>query len=204
MKDLTERQRQILLAIWEMKQSRGYPPTVREIGGAVGLRSSCTVQKHLNALERKGFIRRNTKLSRTIEILEHPDSGVPSARVVHVPLVGRITAGEPILAEEHITGHFPLPRDWVGEGELFLLRVQGDSMIGRGICDGDYVVVRQQPTASDGEIVVALLGEEATVKTFYREADRIRLQPENPEMAPIYTSEVAILGKVVMAIRTFH
>ncbi|MBI3947202.1 MAG: transcriptional repressor LexA [Armatimonadetes bacterium] len=204
MKDLTERQRQILRAIRDMLHRTGYPPTVREIGQVVGLSSSCTVQKHLNALERKGFIRRNSKLSRTIEILEYPEGGIPLARTINVPLIGRITAGQPILAAECIEGTFPLPLDLVGDGQLFMLRVQGDSMIGRGIHDGDYVVVRQQHSADDGEIVVALLGDEATVKTLYREPDRVRLQPENPSMVPIYASDVAILGKVVMSIRTFH
>lgn len=204
MKQLTERQRQILNAIHEMQQATGYPPTVREIGQAVGLSSSCTVQKHLNALERKGYIKRNRTLSRTIEILELPDVSLTRHKIVSVPLVGRITAGQPILAQECIEESIPLPHHLVGDGPLFMLRVQGDSMIERGIHHGDFVVVRQQQTAVNGEIVVALLGEEATVKTFYREENRVRLQPENPTMEPIYCTEVAILGKVVMALRTFN
>ncbi|HOJ22087.1 MAG TPA: transcriptional repressor LexA [Armatimonadota bacterium] len=204
MKELTERQRQILQTIYDQQRASGYPPTVREIGEAVGLSSSCTVQKHLNALEKKGYIKRNPTRSRTIEILRFPDAHRPVQRVVDVPLLGTITAGRPILAEEHVEGVFSLPQELVGDGQLFMLRVRGDSMIGRGIHNGDYVVVRQQQTARDGEIVVALLGEEATVKTFYREPDRVRLQPENPTMAPIYCTDLSILGKVVMAIRTFN
>jgi len=204
MKELTERQRQILQTIHDRQRASGYPPTVREIGEAVGLSSSCTVQKHLNALERKGFIKRNPTRSRTIEILRLPGVDLSVQPSVNVPLLGTITAGRPILAEEHIEGSFPLPQDLVGDGQLFMLRVRGDSMVGRGIHSGDYVVVRQQQTARDGEIVVALLGEEATVKTFYREPERVRLQPENPTMAPIYCTDVSILGKVVMSLRTFH
>lgn len=204
MKELTERQRQVLQVIYDRQRARGYPPTVREIGQAVGLSSSCTVQKHLNALERKGFIRRDPTRSRTIEILEFPDPALAVGRTVDVPLVGSITAGQPILAQESIEARFALPEDLVGEGTLFMLRVRGDSMIGRGIHDGDYVVVRQQQTAENGEIVAALLGDEATIKTFYREPGRVRLQPENPAMEPIYCTDVSILGKVVMAIRTFH
>ena len=204
MKGLTERQRQILRAIHDMQQATGYPPTVREIGYSVGLSSSCTVQKHLNALERKGFIRRNPTRSRTIEILDFPDAPLALRNTVDVPIVGRIAAGQPILADEYVEGTVPLPLELVGDGQLFMLRVQGDSMVGRGIYSGDYVVVRQQPTASNGEIVVALLEDEATVKTFYRENGTVRLQPENPAMPPIYCTDVSILGKVVMAIRTFH
>ena len=142
--------------------------------------------------------------ARTIEILDFPDPTIPIGRTVDVPLVGAITAGQPILAHENIEANVPLPQEFVGDGQLFMLRVRGESMIGRGIHDGDYVVVRQQQTVDNGEIVVALLGEEATVKTFYRERDRVRLQPENPTMEPILCTDVTILGKVVMAIRTFQ
>lgn len=204
MKQLTDRQKQILHAIHDMQRATGYPPTVREIGQAVGLSSSCTVQKHLNALEKKGFIRRNPTRSRTIEILESPDPGIAIHHTVEVPLVGHIAAGQPLLAQEAIEDSFALPRELVGEGQLFMLRVQGDSMIESGIHNGDFVVVRQQPTATNGEIVVAMIGEEATVKTFYKEKDRVRLQPENSAMAPIYAHDVSILGKVVMSIRTYH
>ncbi len=204
MKELTERQRQILQVVYDRQRARGYPPTVREIGQEVGLSSSCTVQKHLNALERKGYIRRDPTRSRTIEILDFPDPGVPVGRTVNVPLVGAITAGQPILAHENIEASVTLPQDLVGDGQLFMLKVRGDSMIGRGIHNGDYVVVRQQQTVDNGEIVVALLEEEATIKTFYREQGQVRLQPENPAMDPIFCTDVSILGKVVMAIRTFH
>ena len=162
------------------------------------------MQKHLNALERKGFIRRNPTRSRTIEILEMPGMVAAVGETISVPLVGHITAGQPIITDERIEGNYALPAELVGTGDLFMLRVQGSSMIGRGIYNGDFVVVRQQSTADNGEIVVALLGEEATVKTFYREPGRVRLQPENPDMDPIFSTDVSILGKVVMAIRTFN
>ncbi|MFS8544233.1 MAG: transcriptional repressor LexA [Limnochordales bacterium] len=195
MKDLTPRQRQILEFIKREVQQRGYPPSVREIGQAVGLSSSSTVHGHLGKLEEKGYIRRDPTKPRAIEILE--PGGAPATDIVYAPVVGRVTAGEPILAVENIEGYFPLAREFAGNGELFLLQVRGDSMIRAGILDGDYVVVRQQPDALNGEIVVALLGEEATVKRFYRENGQVRLQPENDAYPPILAQDVQILGKVI-------
>jgi len=201
-KDLTPRQREILEYIKREVQQRGYPPSVREIGQAVGLSSSSTVHGHLGKLEEKGYIRRDPTKPRAIEILE--PAGGPTPGVVYAPVVGRVTAGEPILAIENIEGYFPLAREFAGNGELFLLQVRGDSMIRAGILDGDYVVVRQQPDALNGEIVVALLGEEATVKRFYRENGQVRLQPENDAYPPIIARDVQILGKVIGVYRRLH
>jgi repressor LexA len=199
-KGLTKRQREILTYLMESMQRRGYPPSVREIGAALGLTSSSTVHSHLAALEKKGFIHRDPSKPRAIEILKDGASQPPK-RVVNVPVLGRIAAGQPLFAEENIEDVFPLPRDFVREDASFILRVRGDSMIDAGIHDGDYLVIRQQPTANNGEIVAALLGEEATVKRFYKERDQVRLQPENRTMTPILTREVSILGKAVALIR---
>ncbi|MBO8140962.1 MAG: transcriptional repressor LexA [Firmicutes bacterium] len=202
MDELTPRQRQILEFIKREVQRKGYPPSVREIGQAVGLSSSSTVHGHLGKLEQKGYIRRDPTKPRAIEVLESsPDL---SADFVYAPVVGRVTAGEPILAVENIEGYFPLPQDFAGAGELFLLRVRGDSMIRAGILDGDYVIVRQQPDAVNGDIVVALIGDEATVKRFFKEGDQIRLQPENDAYPPIVGSEVRVLGKVIGVYRRLH
>jgi repressor LexA len=181
-------------------QQRGYPPSVREIGTALGLTSSSTVHSHLAALEKKGFIHRDPSKPRAIEILKDGASQPPK-RVVNVPVLGRIAAGQPILAEENVEDVFPLPRDFVREDASFILRVRGDSMIDAGIYDGDYLVVRQQATANNGEIVAAMIGDEATVKRFYRERDHIRLQPENSAMSPIIARDVTVLGKAVALIR---
>ncbi len=197
---LTRRQRQILDYVIEYTRRRGYPPSVRDIGNALHLTSSSTVHSHLSALEKKGYLRRDPSKPRAIEVLKDPTS-LPHKRVVSLPVVGRVTAGAPILAEQNIEDSFTLPEDFVGSGECFLLRVRGDSMVGAGIFDGDYLLVRRQSHAQDGDIVVARLGEEATVKRFYREGDRIRLQPENPTMEPIFTRDVVIEGKAVGLIR---
>jgi len=199
-KGLTKRQREILTYLMESMQQRGYPPSVREIGAALGLTSSSTVHSHLAALEKKGYIHRDPSKPRAIEILKDGASQPPK-RVVHVPVLGRIAAGQPLLAEQNVEDVFPLPRDFVREDGSFILRVRGDSMIDAGINDGDYLVVRQQPTANNGEIVAALIGEEATVKRFYHEKDHVRLQPENPTMMPILSRDVTILGKAVALIR---
>jgi repressor LexA len=199
-KGLTKRQREILAYVMDSMQERGYPPSVREIGTALGLTSSSTVHSHLAALEKKGFIHRDPSKPRAIEILKDGASQPPK-RMVNVPVLGRIAAGQPIFAEENIEDVFPLPRDFVREDAAFILRVRGDSMIEAGIHDGDYLVVRQQATANNGEIVAAMLGEEATVKRFYRERDHIRLQPENSTMSPIIARDVTILGKAVGLIR---
>lgn len=201
--ELTRRQRQILDYIREQVRKKGYPPSVREIGAAVGLSSSSTVHGHLARLEQKGFIRRDPTKPRAIELLASlPGSGVtPPVSRVEVPVVGRVTAGEPILAVENIEETFPLPLDLARDQDLFMLRVRGESMIEAGIFDGDYVVVRKQQHADNGDIVVALLEDEATVKRFFRERDHVRLQPENPGMEPIRSREVEVLGKVVGVFR---
>jgi repressor LexA len=196
-KSLTPRQEQVLEFIQEEIRSRGYPPTVREICQGLGLRSSSTVHAHLSQLEKKGYIRRDPTKPRAIEVLAEDDD-----HLIPVPIIGRVTAGEPILAVENQEGTMTLPKDFVGSGENFLLRVRGDSMIGAGILDGDLVLVRRQDTADNGDIVVALVnGEEATVKRFFREKDYIRLQPENEHLEPIITKELRVLGKVIGVLR---
>lgn len=201
-RDLTGRQSQILDFIRAEVHRRGFPPSVREIGEAVGLSSSSTVHAHLAALESKGFIRRDPSKPRALEVLDFRDTerAVDYGQVRAVPLVGSVAAGQPILAAENIEATMSLPAEMADE-ETFILRVRGDSMIEAGILDGDYVVVRQQSTANDGEIVVAMLEDEATVKRFYREAERIRLQPENSSMEPIYSRDVQVLGRVVALFR---
>ena len=199
MDDLTPRQREIFRFIKSEVMKKGYPPSVREIGSAVGLSSSSTVHGHLGKLEEKGYIRRDPTKPRAIEVVY--DREAPRKEIINVPIVGRVTAGEPILAVENIEDFFPMPKDFANYEDVFMLKVRGDSMIGAGILDGDYVVVRQQSHAENGDIVVALIGEEATVKRFYREADHIRLQPENPNLAPIRSTNVQILGKVVGVFR---
>jgi repressor LexA len=201
--ELSKRQKEILRFILSEVRKKGYPPSVREIGKAIGLSSSSTVHAHLSNLEKKGYLKRGQALPRAIEVLRpRPGATVPGyKRVSSVPLVGRIAAGEPVLAEENIEDYFPLPTDFVGEGPSFLLRVKGDSMIEAGIFDGDYVVVRKQPTVENGEIAAVLLEDEATVKRFYKEKDKIRLQPENPSMEPILTREALVLGKVIAVLR---
>jgi repressor LexA len=215
---LSERQQEILCFLKAFITKNGYPPSVREIGEAVGLSSSSTVHSHLNALENKGFIRRDPSSARALTVIDQ-DEGLPRAfapteprpseilprlprNVVELPLVGRVAAGSPILAEQNIEESLLLPTQIVGDTSSFLLTVRGESMIEAGILDGDYVVVKEQPTAHNGEIVVALIDDEATVKTFYREPDRIRLQPENHSMEPIYVRDVTILGKVIALLRT--
>lgn len=191
---LTPRQKDVLDFIKHSVRTRGYPPSVREIGKAVGLSSTSTVHGHLAKLEEKGYIRRDATKPRTIELIDDL-SPVPDA--VSVPVIGKVTAGQPVLAVENIEDHFPLPSGLVGEDTVFMLSVRGDSMIEAGILDGDYLIVRQQATADNGDIVVALLGEEATVKRFFKEKECIRLQPENRHMDPILTKDVKILGKVI-------
>jgi len=205
MPKMSQRQQAILDFIKASVRERGYPPSVREIGEAVGLASSSTVHGHLDRLEKKGLIRRDPTKPRAIEILDDDSRANFALSVRQVPLVGKVTAGAPITATENIEDYFPLPVHLVGDQEVFMLSVQGDSMIEAGIFDGDYVIVRQQPTASNGDIVVAMTEDgEATVKTFYKEKDHIRLQPENSSMEPIRLKDVTILGKVIGLIRRFH
>jgi repressor LexA len=201
MKGLTVKQRRVLEVIRQWLKTRGQPPTVREIGLEIGVASSCTVQRHLDALERKGFIKRDRYKYRSIELADSPFPVF--ARAVNVPILGSIAAGAPILASEHIEDTFALPLDVVGDDQMFMLRVRGDSMINAGIFDGDLVAIRQQPDASNGEIVAAMIEDEATVKRFYREGDHVRLQPENSHYEPIICQDVTVLGKVVMSIRQF-
>jgi repressor LexA len=204
--DLTARQRQILDYILATVRDRGYPPSVREIGDAVGLSSPSTVHSHLSALTKAGYLRRDPSKPRAIEVIDdgHDDEhSLLRAPVRDVPLVGRIAAGSPILAEQDIEEIYPLPAELVGNDPVFMLRVRGDSMIDAGIFDGDYVVVRRQPTARDGQMVAALVdGEEATVKRLQRLDGRVVLKAENPDYPPMVFSEgVEILGVVVAVLR---
>jgi repressor LexA len=201
MKGLTAKQRRVLEVIRQWLRTRGQPPTVREIGNEIGVASSCTVQRHLDALERKGFIKRDRYKYRSIELADSPFPMF--TRAVNVPVLGSIAAGAPILANEHIEDTFALPLDIVGDDQMFMLRIRGDSMMNAGIYDGDLVAVRQQPDANNGDIVAALLEDEATVKRFYREGDHIRLQAENPNYDPIIARDVKVLGRVIMSIRQF-
>ena len=198
---LSARQVKILTAIQEGIQNNGYPPSIREIGEAAGLSSSASVQYQLKALEEAGFIRRDASLGRAIEVVEG-DSNVIADRSRQIPLVGRIAAGGPILAEQHIEETFPLPESIVGSGDLFMLKVVGDSMIEAAICDGDYVVIRSQKTCEKGEIVAAMIDGEATVKTFSRKDGHIWLLPANPDYQPINGDNCEILGKVTAVLRS--
>jgi len=207
--DLSERQRKILTFIRETVDRRGYPPTVREIGEAVGLVSPSSVAYQLGALEKKGYLRKDPNRPRAVdarpgsELTEDDEEAVRAARPApaYVPVLGRIAAGGPILAEQAIEDVFPLPREIVGEGTLFLLAVKGDSMLDAAICDGDYVVVRQQPAANNGEIVAAMIDGEATVKTYRHRDGHVWLMPHNPAYEPILGDQATILGKVVAVIR---
>jgi len=200
-KRLTERQRQILQYILQHIEAHGYPPTVREIGQAVHLNSSSTVHAHLRNLEKKGLIKREAILTRAIKVVAGAVSSIKPKRLINVPIVGRVAAGKPILAVEDIEDTFPLPRDFLSGEDGFMLQVRGDSMVDDGIRDGDYVVVRRQPSAENGEAVVAMVDNEATVKKFYKEQDRIRLQPANARLQPMYFDQVDIVGKVVGLVR---
>ncbi|UHA73083.1 transcriptional repressor LexA [Paenibacillus sp. 481] len=209
MSKISSRQQAILDFIRNEVRAKGYPPSVREIGEAVGLASSSTVHGHLDRLEKKGFIRRDPTKPRAIELLSHEQSEKVhefSRTIARVPVVGKVTAGEPITATENIEDYFPLPAHMVGDdNNVFMLSVIGESMIEAGIHNGDYVIVRQQQTANNGDIVVAMTeDDEATVKTFYREKDHIRLQPQNPTMEALRLKNVSILGKVIGIFRDIH
>ena len=201
--DLTKRQQEIFDFIKSYSARFGYPPTVRDIGKAVGLASSSTVHAHLANLEKLGLLRRDPSKPRAIELLDRAVEQVKSiVRPDGLPLVGQVAAGSPVLAEENIEEYVPVPTLAGGDEGQFILRVRGESMIEAGILPDDYVVVRPQETAEDGEIVVALVGEDATVKRFFREEDHIRLQPENASMEPIRTRDVRVLGRVVGLFRS--
>ena len=207
---LNRREKAILKFIEKQIDENGYPPSVREIGKAVGLNSTATVHGYLAKLTEKGYIKKENQKGRTLRLLKgasgeekkKEDKNFYSGReMVEVPVIGKITAGEPILAVENVTDTFPIPIDFVGNSESFMLTVRGESMIEAGILDGDYILVKKQNTAENGQIVVALIGEEATVKTFYKEKDHIRLQPENSTMDPIIVPNCEILGKVAGVFR---
>lgn len=204
---LTKRQQAVMDSIEKSIREKGYGPTVREICADLGLSSPSTVHVHLKTLEQKGYIVRDPLKSRSISLPSHADEAPanvirPSfSKIVDVPLVGNVAAGEPILAEENITDTISLPTDIVGDAPSFMLSVRGESMIEAGINDGDYVVVKEQPVANNGDIVVAIIEDGATVKRFYRESDHIRLQPENSSMSPIITTDCTIAGKVVAVFR---
>jgi repressor LexA len=193
--NLTKRQQEIFDFIKRYSAKHGYPPTVRDIGKAIGLTSSSTVHAHLANLEKVGLLRRDPTKPRAIEVLVDKAKQVVAPN--GLPLVGQVAAGQPVLADENIEDYVPVPEIAGGEQGEFLLRVKGDSMKDAGILDGDHVVVRRQKAARNGEIVVALVGEEATVKRFYRENDHVRLQPENVQMEPIRTRDLELLGRVV-------
>lgn len=199
-KSLSQRQKRILDYIGRHTQEKGYPPTVREIGEGVGLRSSSTVHSHLKALQNLGYIVRDAALTRAIRLADSLNP-IPAMKQDLVPLVGRVAAGQPILADQNIEDHYPVPHEWTAGQQCFLLRVKGDSMIEDGILDGDLVLIRSQQTANDGDTVVGLIENEATVKRLYREGSRVRLQPANSTMQPIYADDVTILGKVVGLLR---
>ncbi|KUO69362.1 MAG: hypothetical protein APF77_02465 [Clostridia bacterium BRH_c25] len=202
--ELSKKQLEVLSFIKKEIHKKGYPPSVREICDAVKLKSTSTVHGHLERLERKGYIRRDPTKPRAIEVLDSSGSIVSKKEMVDLPIVGKVTAGLPILAEENIEDSFPVPVEFIGNQDAFMLVVKGDSMINAGIFDGDYVIVRQQAVARNGDIVVALLNDEATVKTFYKEKDYFRLQPENPYLMPIIVKDLAILGKVIGVFRAIR
>jgi repressor LexA len=203
--ELSDRQLRVLEAIRQWMREHGYPPSVREIGDAVGLTSTSSVAYQLRVLERKGFLRRDPHRPRTVGVLVGGEQENPElarqAKPAYVPVVGRIAAGGPILAEESIEDVFPLPKEIVGDGTLFLLKVVGDSMVDLAITDGDWVAVRQQPDAENGDVVAAMIDGEATVKTFKRTDDHVWLLPHNPAYEPILGDDAAILGKVVAVLR---
>lgn len=200
--ELTEKQYAILDYIKKYVLKKSYPPSVREICEAVGLQSTSSVHAHLNTLEKKGYIKRDSSKPRTIEILDEEFD--PTRReIVNVPLLGHVAAGLPIYAEDNITDYFPIPADMLPNNDIFMLKVKGDSMINVGIFDGDRIIVERRPTANNGEIVVAFVPDEdgATVKRFYRENGHFRLQPENDAMDPIIVDNVYIIGKVIGLLR---
>ena len=213
---LTRKQRAVLECIQQCIEEKGYAPTVRDICKVLNLSSPSTVHVHLKSLEEKGYIKRDALKSRSITLVDRDEPGSPSkskgsdasvdnvvpfSKIIDVPLVGNVAAGTPILAEQNVEDTISLPVDIVGDSASFMLSVHGDSMVECGINDGDYVVVREQPSANNGDIVVAIIDDGATVKRFYREADHIRLQPENSSMEPILTRDCSIAGKVVAVFR---
>lgn len=203
--DLTTKQLEVLMFLKRYIQSAGYPPSVREICDSVNIKSTSTAYSYLEKLEKYGYIKRQPDKPRAIEIIENNEFSMPSKRTVDVPVVGVVSAGTPVLAVENITETFPMPVDVVEDKEVFLIKVNGDSMMGVGIYNGDLALIQKQDTVSNGEIVLALIdGEFSTIKTFYKETNQYRLQPENPSMSPIISRDVVILGKVVGIMRFFQ
>lgn len=217
-KDLSPRQKDILAYIISYVEDRGYPPAVREIGQAVGLSSSSTVHSHLHSLEDRGFIKRDPTKPRTIMILKNTDGSDYSAggdlyhqeneetfdEMVNLPVLGNVAAGEPIFADENVEDQISFSMRFVRAEGSFMLRIRGESMINIGIMDGDYIIVAPQQVANNGDVIVALIGDEATCKTFYREKNHVRLQPENDTMEPIYVENPMIIGKVIGVYRDMH
>ena len=198
--ELNKREKAILKCIEKGVNENGYPPSVRDICQAVNLKSTSSVHAHLESLEKNGYIRRDPAKSRTIEIIDD-NFNLSRREVVNIPLLGQVAAGQPLLAVENITEYFPIPSEYMPGGEVFMLKVKGDSMINMGIYEGDKIIVRKQNTASNGEVIVALVDDSATVKRFYKENGHIRLQPENDFMDPIIVDDCEILGKVIGLIR---
>ena len=199
---ITKKQTEILEYIKSQILNKGYPPSVRDICTAVNLKSTSSVHAHLETLEKNGYIRRDPTKPRAIEIIDD-NFNLTRREVVNVPLIGQVAAGQPLLAVENITGYFPIPAEFIPKEEVFMLNVKGESMVNAGIYDGDQIIVKQQSTASNGEIVVALVDDSATVKRFYKENGHIRLQPENDFMDPIIVQDVVILGRVIGVMRFF-
>ncbi len=200
---ITPKQQEILDYIKQEILERGYPPAVREICSAVHLKSTSSVHSHLESLEKNGYIRRDPSKPRAIEIVDD-EFNLSRREIINVPLLGQVAAGEPIFAEQNIEGYFPLLSEDMPSGEAFMLKVRGESMINIGIYDGDQIIVQKQNTASNGDLVVALVEDSATVKTFYKENGHYRLQPENDSMDPIIVDQVDILGKVTGLFRRYH
>lgn len=200
---ISAKQKEILEYIKSEIINRGYPPAVREICEAVKLKSTSSVHSHLETLEKNGYIRRDPTKPRAIEIIDD-NFGLTRREIVNVPLVGTVTAGQPILAVENIEGYFPLPADDIPNHEIFMLKVKGDSMINAGIFNGDKILVQKQPNAENGDKVVALIDDSVTVKTFYKEKGHFRLQPENDSMDPIIVEDLSIVGKVIGLYRRYH
>lgn len=201
--DLSDKQQMILQFLKKETIQKGYPPSVREICEAVGLKSTSTVHGHLERLEKKGLIRRDPTKPRAIEIVDE-DFQLARREMINVPIIGKVAAGSPILAQENVEDYFPIPVNYAPNSDVFMLRVKGESMVNIGIYDKDLVLVQQQSTARNGDVVVALIEDSATVKTYYKESNYIRLQPENDHMDPILVTEVSILGKVVGLYRSMR
>lgn len=200
---ISDKQREILEYMKEQILAKGYPPSVREICTAVGLKSTSSVHSHLETLEKNGYIRRDPTKPRAIEIVDDSFQNISRREMVNIPMLGKVAAGQPLLADDNINGYFPLPVEYVHNKQTFMLTVQGESMINAGIFDGDLIIVEQTAVARNGDIVVALIEDSATVKTFYKERNYIRLQPENDSMDPIIVQDCMIMGRVIGLYRQF-